>query len=103
MHTTIVKLKSGEQYEGMINLFRPAFGWFTLFGYERKFYFDDCESVVTHDQRVSIYSSVDGEYSDEMLRAKDDLDWGREHGWTEDGNPYPKEKFEWEKKYEKGS
>ena len=36
-----------------------------------------------------------------MLRAKKDLDDGRKYGWTEEDKPYPVEKFEWEKKYDK--
>jgi len=105
MHITIVKLKNGETYSGPMELFRPALGWFTLFGEGRKFYFDECESVITPNERVSINSPPEGETQDEMARAKQDLDWGREHKWTEQDEdgisfPYPQEKAEWEKRCE---
>ena len=108
MHRTIVELKSGSQVSGAIDLFRPALGWFTLRGVEGKIRFDDCISVITPNERVSIHSPPEGETCDEMARAKWDLDNGREHGWVEDDekgrvHPYPKEKFEWEKKYEHGT
>ena len=98
MHTTIVKLKNGETYSGSIEKFRPSFGWFTLFEYERKFYFDECESVVTPNERIDI-NTPDG-MQDEILRAKKNLDKGRKYGWEQDGKLYPVEKFEWEKRYE---
>lgn len=102
MHTIIVTLKNGEVYEGSMNKFRPALGWFTLMGLARKIWFEECESVYTPNERVSINSPPEGETQDEMKRAKKELDWGREKGWTEtdeDGNaqPYPKEKWDWEK------
>lgn len=105
MHTTIVTLKNGEVHSGPMGTFRPAFGWFTLWGEDRKFYFDECESVITPNERVNIHSPPEGETQDEMKRAKKDLDGGRERGWTETDeggvrHQYPKEKFEWEKKYE---
>lgn len=100
MHETIVKLKNGETYSGSINYFRPAFGWFSLFGIDRKFYFDECESVITPGQRVSIHSPPEGEVQDEIARAKRELDDGRIYGWEQDGQPYPLTRFEWEKKYE---
>jgi len=105
MHTTIVTLKTGEVVSGSMGFFRPALNWFKLWDSNRKFYFDDCEAVVTLNQRVSINSPLEGETCDEMKRAKKDLDWGREKGWTETDeerkeHPYPKEKFAWEKRYE---
>lgn len=98
MHTTIVKLKTGEIFSGPINMFRPAFNWFTLFGIDRVFTFDECEYVITPNERVSINSPLEGEVQDEMMRAKRNLDDGRKYGWEEDGKSYPKEKFDWEKK-----
>lgn len=105
MHTTVITLKNGEVHEGSINLFRPSFGWFTLFGDDRKFYFDECESVITRGQRVSINSPIEGEDQDEMLRAKKLLEAGRIWRWTEkDENGvechYPQKEFEWESRYE---
>ena len=104
MHTTIIKLKNSAVYEGSMNKFRPALGWFTLIGLERKIWFDECESVITSGERVSIHSPPEGETQDEMKRAKKELDWGRENKWTETDeegkeHPYPKE-FEWERRYE---
>jgi len=108
MHETIVTLKSGEVIKGSMGIFRPAFNWFTLMGNDRRFSFDECKSIITSNERVSINSPIGGEEQDEMVRAKKSLDWGRERGWTEtDENgkehSYPKEKWDWEKKYEKGS
>jgi len=100
VHTTIVKLKTGEIYEGPISYFRPCFNWFTLFGVNKQFSFDECESVITPNERVRINSPMEGEPQDEMLRAKSNLDAGRKYGWKEDGQPYPQEKFEWEKRYD---
>lgn len=100
MHTTIVTLRDGTIIRGSINYFRPCFNWFTLFGNDRKFYFDECESVITPDERISINSPVEGEVCDEIKRAKGILDDGREHKWTEDGKLYPEKKWEWEKRYE---
>ena len=99
MHTTIVKLKNGEKYSGPINLFRPCFNWFTLYGVNRVFSFDECESVITPNERVSINSPLQGEVCDEMARAKRNLEDGRKYGWTQDGKPYPKEKFVWEERF----
>lgn len=105
MAFTVVKTKDGKEYEGAIKLFRPSFNFFTLFNHKDKFSFDDCESIITHGERVSINSPVEGEDCDEMLRAKEDLDVGRKHGWVEiddrgDAIPYPKKKFDWEESYE---
>jgi len=105
MHTTIVKTKCGKTYSGAICYFRPAFNWFSIWCNEdncnvKKFYFDECESVITPHERIHIYSPLDGEEQDEMLRAKSNLDAGRKYGWKEEGVDYPKEKFEWEEKYE---
>lgn len=104
MHITYVKLKNGEEYSGPIGTFRPCFGWFTFLGEDRKFYFDECESVITPNERVSINSPIEGESCDEMERAAQDLAYGRARGWTQRDEwdnicAYPKEKFEWEKKY----
>jgi hypothetical protein len=101
MHTTIVTLKDGTIYKGPINTFRPAFNWFTIFGNDRKFCFDDCVSVVTPNDRRRISSPPEGERHDLMESAAKMLAEGREHGWMEDGQPYPKEKWDWEKRYEK--
>jgi len=103
MHNTIVKLKNGEEYKSPIKLWRPCFNYFYLFDYERKFIFDECESIITPNERVNINSPITGEECDEMKRAKKDLDDGREFGWKQDGKPYPIRKFNWEKRYEKGS
>jgi len=100
MHTTIVTLKDGTVYKGPIKVFRPVFNYFLLYGVEKKFCFDDCLSVVTPNERVSINSPIEGELDDLMLKAKQSLDDGREHNWKEDGKDYPLEKFDWEKKYE---
>ena len=106
MHITIVKTKDGNTYEGRMAYFRPSFNWFSMWVYdskgniERRFSFDDCESVITPHERINRNSPPEGEPCDEMKRAKEDLDCGREHGWTEDGKPYPQEKFDWEKRYE---
>lgn len=100
MHTTIITTKDGKTYEGAINLFRPSFNYLTLFGINKKFSFDECLSIITPNERVSINSPVEGEICDEMLRAKKDLDEGRKYKWKQDGQLYPKEKFKWEKKYE---
>lgn len=100
MHTTIVTLKDGTVIKGAINVFRPCFNWFTLFGNDCKICFDDCESVITPNERISIHSPIEGEAHDLMKSAAQSLADGREHGWTEDGQPYPKEKFDWEAKYE---
>jgi len=102
MHTTIVTLKTGEVVSGSMGFFRPAFNYFTFYGEDRKFYFDDCESVLTTNERVSIHSPPEGETQDEMKRAKKELDWGRENKWTETDeegkeHPYPKEKWDWER------
>ena len=100
MHYTVVKLKNGEEYSGPIEYFRPFSNWFSLFGIERRFNFDECESVVTPDERVSINSPMYGEVCDEMKRAKKDLDDGRKYSWVEDGVKCPTEKFGWEALYE---
>ncbi len=100
MHTTIVKTKDGKTYSGAINKWRPCFNMFTLFGIKHIFTFDECLSIVTPNERVSINSPIEGETCDEMARAKRDLDNGRKFVWMVDGKPYPKEKFKWEKKYE---
>lgn len=106
MAITYIKTKSGEECSGPIKLFRPAFNFLTLFNYpNRKFSFDECESIITKGERVSINSPLEGEDQDEFIRAKKNLDWGRLNGWTEtDENgievPYSEEKFEWEKRYE---
>ena len=96
MHTTIVKLKDGKTYSGPINLWRPCFNYFTLFGVDKTFSFDECESVITKGTRVDVMSPPEGEDLDVMWEAKKDLDMGRKYGWEEDGKPYPKEKWEWE-------
>lgn len=105
MHTTIVKTKDGKTYSGAINKWRPCFNMFTLFGIKHVFTFDECSSIVTPNERISINSPIEGETCDEMLRAYEDVKMGRERGWKEtdaDGQwkPYPKEKWEWEKRYE---
>lgn len=79
-------------------MFRPCFNYFTLFGEGKIFSFDECESIITPNERVSINSSLEGEICDEMERAKNDLEDGRKFGWTQDGQPYPKEKWDWEKR-----
>ena len=99
MACTIVKLKNGETYSGAIKEWRPAFNWFTLFGEDRVFSFNECESIISPNERVSINSPIEGEEQDKFKEAKRDLDLGRENGWTEtDENgverPYPKEKWE---------
>lgn len=102
MHTTIVKTKNGKEYKGPIYLFRPAFNYFSIIdneeGVEKEFTFDECESVITPNERLTRDTIGD---CDEILRAKKELDDGREHGWTENNKSYPVEHFEWEKKYEK--
>jgi small nuclear ribonucleoprotein (snRNP)-like protein len=107
MHTTIIKTKDGKEYSGRIHYFRPAFNFLSInIGKEiKRFSFDEIESAITLNQRVSIKSPVERENQDEMKRAKKSLDDGRKNGWTEtDENgqeqPYPKEKWEWEKMYE---
>ena len=103
MHSTIVRLKDGKEYKGPLWLFRPAFNYFTIIisddqqDIEKEFTFDECESVITPNERLTKNTIGD---CDEMARAKKDLDNGRKHGWTEQGKPYPIEKFEWEKRYE---
>jgi hypothetical protein len=103
VHSTIVRLKDGKDYKGPILLFRPAFNYFSIIvsdnkaGAEREFSFDECESVITPNERLTKNTIGD---CDEILRAKKMLDDGRKHGWTEQGKPYPIEKFEWEKRYE---
>ena len=96
MHTTIVKLKDGKTYSGPMNTWRPCFNWFTLFGVDKVFSFDECESIVTPNERVSISSPLEGEICDDLERARKNLEDGRKFGWTQDGKPYPKEKLEWE-------
>lgn len=103
MHTTIVKTKDGQEYKGVLWFFRPAFNYITLLIWdgknenEKEFSFDECESITTLNERLTKNTIGD---CDEMLRAKKMLDDGRKHGWTEQGKPYPVEKFEWEKKYD---
>lgn len=102
MHDTHVKTKDGKEYVGTLYMFRPALNYFTLFSIDKKFSFDECESVITPNERLSIDEI---RTCDEIKRAKEILDAGREFNWTEiddDDNrkSYPKEKFEWEKKYE---
>ena len=99
MAITYAKLKNGEELSGPINLFRPALGWFTLFGLARKIKFDDCLSVLTPNERVNEHSPPEGELCDEMERARKILRDGRNYGWTETNEdmveePYPKEKWE---------
>lgn len=106
MHATIVKTKDGKEYRGPMSSFQPVFNWFKLFGIDKKFSFDECESIITKGERISINSGLEGEDYDEMKRAKKYLDDGRKFKWEErdeDGTYklYPQEKFEWEKKYEK--
>jgi len=100
MHITEVKLKDGTKYRGAIELYRPCFNYFYLFGISRKFSFDECESIITPNERVNINSPVTGTECDEMKRAKKNLDDGRKYGWKQDGIPYPQKKFDWEEKYE---
>jgi hypothetical protein len=100
MHTTKVKLKDGKEYVGAIKLWRPCFNYFYLFNIQRKFSFDECESIITPNERVNINSPVTGEECDEMKRAKEDLNDGRKYGWEQDGIPYPVKKFDWEKRYD---
>lgn len=103
MHNVIVTLKDGTVYKGPIKVFRPVFNYFIIWGsdgVEKKFCFDDCKSLITENERVSINSPIEGEPDDLMLKAKQSLDDGREHGWREDGKDYPLEHFNWGKKYE---
>jgi hypothetical protein len=104
MAIAYVKTKDGKEYSGEIKLFRPALNFFTLFDIDRKFSFDECESVTKTNERVSIRSPVDGEFQDVMQKAHKDLETGRDYNWTEkdeDGQEisYPKTRFEWESKY----
>jgi len=104
MAITYVKTKDGKEYSGEIKLFRPSFNFFTLVGEGRKFSFDDCESVTKTNERVSIYSPIEGEFQDVMQKAHKDLETGRDYNWTEKDeegreHPYPKSRFEWESKY----
>ena len=105
MAITYVKTKDGKEYSGEIKLFRPSFNFFTLMGEERKFIFDECETVVKKNERISIHSPVDGEFQDVMKKAHKDLETGRDYHWTEKDEegrdcPYPKEPFAWESKYQ---
>ena len=101
MHTTVVTLKDGTVLKGPIGIFRPAFNWFTLLGNDRKICFDDCISVITPNERCSVNSPPEGEPHDLMKAAAQTLADGRQYGWTEDGTPYPKKKWDWEKKMQK--
>ncbi len=80
MHTTIIKLKNGDRFEGPIERFRPKEGYLTLLGYNRALYFDDMVSAVTIGERVGVIRDEDGkiigskiEDVDELARAKDML------------------------------
>ena len=105
MAIAYVKTKDGKEYSGEIKLFRPSFNYFMLMGEERRFIFDECESVVKKNERVSIHSPIDGEFQDVMQKAHKDLETGRDYHWTEKDEegrdcPYPKEPFAWESKYQ---
>jgi len=106
---TKVITKDGREYNGVINKnsWKPAFNRFTLCWQPKVFSFSECESITTEGVRTSSNSPPEGETVDEMLKAHEDLEYGRKNGWTdvdEDGcpHPYPKEQWDWEKKYNKG-
>ena len=98
MHITIVKTNNGKEYNGHLYYFRPSQNWFSINCGDRtlRFSFDDVKSVITKGERVSINSPPEGEDCDEIERARKDLKSGREYGWKQDGQLYPKEKFAWE-------
>jgi hypothetical protein len=105
MAITYVKTKDGKEYSGEIKLFRPAHGFFTLIGEDRKFLFDECESVTKTNERVSIFSPPGGEFQDVMQKAHKDLEEGRFYHWKESNDSggqddYPKTHFNFESKYE---
>ena len=105
MAITYIKTKDGKTYSGPIYYWRPMFNWFSIITYgdnkKGRFTFDECESIITPNERVSINSPITGEICDEFERARKNLEDGRRLKWTErdeDGvmKPYPTEKFNWE-------
>lgn len=90
MHITEVVTKDGKEFSGPLWCWKPAENWFSIIcGDEsRKFSFDEVESVVTKEERVSKGVIKD---DDEIDRARRYLAEGRKYGWD-----VPSEKFAWE-------
>ena len=76
MHNVYVKMKDGTERCNPLWCWRPAEGWFTLFGApEDKIYLRDVVSAVQYGQRVSVK---------EPCTDVDLLTRARKEGWSED-------------------
>lgn len=76
---TTARLKDGREYCGSIWTWRPAEGWFTLTdddnvngGKQVQIKLADCESVETKNARFRPECPPEGEYRDELARARAD-------------------------------
>ena len=92
---TVVKTKDGNEYAGPIQKWRPEDNYLILdtFPKETKISFDDMVSAECMD-RISINSPIDGEYQDQIERARRDLKRGRKYNWFKKEVPI----YGWEKK-----
>ena len=91
MHLTRIKMKNGDKFSGFVMLWRPELGWMELQsgGKRKRVSFDDIESAVTENERISINKIAD---QDELKRAREYLAQGRQYKWPS----MPKKKFKWE-------
>ena len=97
MHITKIVTKDGNEYEGILKIFRPEENWISIsyfpndapLGIEKKFLFDDLKSAVTEGQRININTVGD---QDEIKRAREYLSDARKYNWDK----VPKNKFSWE-------
>jgi hypothetical protein len=92
MHETHIRMKNGELFSGMMRMFRPEEGWFSVldhFGEERMVMFSEVYSAVTPGSRIAFGMVTE---RDELRRAAEDLAQGRRHGWA----GYPEDVEDWE-------
>ena len=78
MHDCYVTMKDGRKFQGPIWLWRPAEGYFTMIDGPEPDGRIELKDVLTaehRDERVSIHSPPEGEYEDDLARARRD-------GWT---------------------
>lgn len=70
MHTTTVVLNNGEVHSGPLGTVNIKEQWFNFWGGDRMFKFDECASVVTENERISINEVGDDDCLPRWLKER---------------------------------